>query len=240
MKWNAQGTSYNTVEVIPVEAYCNADFTKYTLLFNEFKLNVSKDQDSFKHHGNVMVSCNAQNAGKSVKFNCFQSYCSTVICADPVKMCNKRFSKVGAMNTSEKCHFSCLKNGRCHTGGISDSDNRRLEETNQQLFSSYKRRFLWSHEDWNNYHNQEETSTPQNQQESAAPANDSQNAQENDESTDNTQNQQMVQNDKKGVYKRTIKADIAQNINYTGNWKCWCYSDGKEHGTCNPLVEDDD
>jgi len=240
--WNSDGTSYNTVQIIPVEAFCNADFTKYTLRFHNYKLNVSSDQSSFSHNGDVMVSCNSQNAGQSVKFNCFQSYCSTIKCADPAKMCPKRFSKVGALNKNHsKCDYSCLKNGRCHPGGTPNTNNRRLKDTTQNMFASYKRRFLQSWDDWGDF-NQEETNTPQNQQEAPSnqPAADSSNAQQNDESTDNAQKQQMAQNDKKAVYKRTVASDIAEHINYSGNWKCWCYNDEKEHNSCSPLVEDDD
>lgn len=111
MHWT-DDTGYEEVEQISVEADCLASHKVYTMTFKNFAI----DTIDYTHHGDVKVTC--RKAG-TVKFNCIDGeYCSTVRCYDPVTLCEKRFSKIGANNgaNARKCDISCLKNGRCHPG----------------------------------------------------------------------------------------------------------------------------
>lgn len=54
LKWDRDGQSYNEVNVLSVQAFCDStDFNQYFMKFNNFKL----DRESFEHKGEIVVKC---------------------------------------------------------------------------------------------------------------------------------------------------------------------------------------
>jgi len=69
-------------------------------------------------------------------------YCSEVKCYDPKKLCEKRFSKIGLKANKPHCDISCMNNGRCQPGKITNTDDAQLIKKDVMAKVNSKRRLF--------------------------------------------------------------------------------------------------
>lgn len=120
IKWNSDATSYNEMATLPVTAICGTTLESYTMKFYNFKWNSSTNSQD----GLATVKCTQK--GKK-KFNCMDNeYCSEVNCYDPKTLCEKRYSKINLKANAPHCDISCMSNGRCQPGKLTNTVDAQL------------------------------------------------------------------------------------------------------------------
>jgi hypothetical protein len=104
-------SSIQNVSVTVAEAICDSSHSHYTMTFKNYAV----DPSGPGYKGDVKVICDKANATK--KFNCYEGYCSEVVCYDPKIFCPRRGEEIGDVaKDAKKCDVSCMKNGRCQPG----------------------------------------------------------------------------------------------------------------------------
>lgn len=116
IKPNAKSSEY-TAE-LSVATECAPNNKSYTLTFKKFKWDLKKH----KYSGDLKITCDKKG---TVSFNEYGELTSSIECHDPESLCTKRFS-ANQNSLGEGCHKSCIQNGRCHPGFVTEA--RKLEE----------------------------------------------------------------------------------------------------------------
>jgi len=233
---------------VSVVTKCNSGGASYTLTFKNFKLSRGK------HSGNVEVTCSAK--GKK-QFNSDDQYTSHVICNEPKNFCQRAFGANGGEKSGGGCHESCVKNGRCHPNNITQARNLKEMLIMSLGIDGYRRELgtmavphpdrrptpkkapttrrlgwmddfmndddwegddSWGDDSWNtpsknNGGNTKPAKKPENTKPATKPE---------DTTTPAT---------------KPSREDQAEET-ASGDWKCWCYSDGQERTVCPSIANE--